>query len=151
MATTSTIGLARAALVTTLSTGQLAGKVYFAWPGPVASKGSHELVWVDRVAEWSSQIPNIKAGRKQRQERYIFELVLWVAKPELDSDSAQAVFERALALLAVVENALADDVQLGQAALSWAVLGELQVDLVPYESGWGCQIIPKIEGNARLT
>lgn len=151
MATTSTLGLARAALVTALGTGALAGKLHYAWPGPLVVKQSHELLWIDDVPEWTMTIPNIKAGRKQRQETYVLELVLWVAKPELTAADAQAAFERALVLLAVVEDTLANDVQAGQTAIQWTVLEELDPDLVPYETGWGCQIVLRIRGNARLT
>lgn len=153
MPTTSTIGLARAALVTALDTGALAGKVHYAWPGPQASRGARELLWIDRVppGSWTQDIPNIKAGRKQRQERYVHELVLWVAKPELTAADAQAAEERALELATVVENALADDVQLAEANIQWMVLSDRLLDLVPFEKGWGCQIVLSIEGNARLT
>ncbi|MGH3942625.1 MAG: hypothetical protein ACRDTG_29180 [Pseudonocardiaceae bacterium] len=151
MASTSTIGLARAALVTALDTGELTGKVHYAWPGPKAAKQAYELLWIDRIPQWSQAIPNIKAGRKQRQETYTFELVLWVAKPELTAAGARQTFDRAVELLTVVENALAEDVQLGQSAIQWMLLADREVDLVPYETGWGVQIMPRIQGNARLT
>lgn len=151
MATTSTIGLARAALVTALDTGDLAGSVYYAWPGPEIAKQAHELAWVDRVVDWQRTIPNIKAGRKQRQESYTFEVVLWVAKPELTAAEAQAAFERAVALLGIAEDALADDVQLGQSAVQWMTLSTTDADLIPYGKGWGAQIVMSIQGNARLT
>lgn len=151
MSTTSTIGLARAALVTALNTGALAGNVHYAWPGPMASKGARELLWVDRVTDWTQEIAGIKAGRKQRQETYTFELVLWVAKPELTAAEAQAAFERSLVLAAVVEDQLANDVQLAQASIQWMVLTSRSLELVPFEKGWGCQIVLSIEGNARLT
>lgn len=153
MSTTSTIGLARAALVTALNTGALAGNVHYAWPGPLVSKGARELVWVDRVVpgSWTQEIAGIKAGRKQRQESYTHELVLWVAKPELTAADAQAAEDRALVLAAVVEDALANDVQLAQANIQWMVLTDRTLELVPFEKGWGCQIVLSIEGNARLT
>lgn len=151
MATISTIGTARSTLVTALDTGALAGTVYYAWPGPEVAKGQHEMLWVEGIPEWTQSIPNIKAGRKQRQERYVLELGLFVAKPEETAAGAQATFERALALLAVVENALADDVQLGEGSIQWMVLEGRNVELVPFEKGWGCQIMLQIEGNARLT
>lgn len=151
MATTSTIGLARVALVTVLDAGELAGKIFYAWPGPEAAKQRHELLWIDATTDWTQTIPNIKAGRKQRQESYVHELVLWVAKPEFTAAGAQATFERALELMEVVEDALADDVQLAETAIQWMVLEDREVALVPYEKGWGAQIIARVQGNARLT
>lgn len=151
MATTSTIGLARAALVTALDTGQLADHVDYAWPGPELAKGAHERLWIDRVESWTQTIPNIKAGRKQRQETYVFELLLWVAKPEASVDGAQLTFKRALELLAVAESALADDVQLAELSVQWLALEDRTVELVPFERGWACQIVMQVQGNARLT
>lgn len=151
MATTSTIALARAALVTALDTGDLADKVHYAWPGPAIATGSHEVAWVDRIREWTQTIPNIKTGRKQRQETYTFELVLWVAKPELGADGAQVTFERAVELTEVAEDALAADVQLGQTAIQWMLLAARAPDLVPHDTGWAAQIVLSVQGNARLT
>lgn len=151
MAATSTVGVARAALVTALNTGDLAGKAYYAWPGPIVEKGSFEGVWVSGVPEWTRTIPSIKAGRKQRQERYVFTLALWVARPELGSDGAQATFERALTLFSVVEDALADDVQLGETSVQWMQADTSEVSLVPHETGWACLIETTVEGQARLT
>lgn len=158
MATTSTLGLAREALVTVLNTGELAGKVHYAWPGPQLTKGAHEAVWVDEIPEWTQTIPNIKAGRKQRQETYTLELVLWVAKPDaVGQAGAQATFERGLALIAVAENALADDVQLAgddepaETAIQWVVLSDRTIALIPHDKGWGAMATLRFEGNARLT
>lgn len=150
MATTSTIGTARAALVTAVDEGELAGKAHYAWPGN-AGDGVNELWWIDKVTDWTQQIANIKAGRPQRQESYTFETVLWVANPEGDADSAQETLERALVLAAVVENAVADDVQIGTTSIQWVELEERDLDLIPFGKGWGCQIISRIRGHARLT
>jgi hypothetical protein len=46
MATTTTIGAARDALVAALNTGDLTGNVHYAWPGPEIAKGHLELVWI---------------------------------------------------------------------------------------------------------
>lgn len=151
MPTTSTIGVFRAALVTALDTGALAGKVHYAWPGPQIAKGAHEAFWFDEMPEWSQTIPNIKAGRKQRQETYTLEGVLWVAQPDVGVDGAQACFERALVLAAVPENALADDVQLGETGIQWSLLNDRKPALVPHENGWATLITMQFEGNARLT
>lgn len=153
MATTSTIGIARLALRDALDTGALAGKSFYAWPGPIVEKGAFEGVWISDTPEWERTIPNIKAGRKQRQERYVFVLSLWVAKPEVGSDGAQETFERAVELFAIAENALADDVRLGETdpSIHWIQGENSETFLIPYERGWACLIETRIEGQARLT
>lgn len=151
MATTTTIGTARAGLVTVLDTGALDGKVHYAWPGPQIAKGAHEVAWISNVTDWTQTIPNLKSGRKQRQESYKFELTLWVAQPDTGADGAQECFERALTLLAVAENALADDVQAATTAVQWQQLTDREVDLVPHEKGWACMVTSTVEGQARLT
>lgn len=151
MSTTSTIAVARNALQIQIDTGALEGNVHYAWPGPVAEK--NEICWIDRIVpgSWTAEIPNIKAGRVQRQEAYTFEVVLWVTKPEEDADGAKTVFDRAVALAAVIEDAVADDVQLGNSNIGWTMISDRDIDLVPQDRGWGCQVILRIEGNARLT
>lgn len=151
MPTATTLVTARKLLVSQLDTGDLAGNVSYAWPGPEVAKGRHELLWVDRVRDWTQNVPNMKAGRKQRQESYVFELVLWVAKPELTAATAVECDERAVELLDVVDDALADDVQLGETDLHWLLLTDRAHDLIPYETGWACQIVLSVEGSARLT
>lgn len=148
---TSTIGLFRAALVDALDTDVLAGKVHYAWPGPQIAKGAHEVFWFDEIPNWSQIIPNMKAGRKQRQETYTLEGVLWVAQPDVGVAGAQTCFERALVLAAVPENALADDVQLGDTNIQWGLLAERTLALIPHENGWAAMITMRFEGNARLT
>lgn len=151
MPTATTLVTARKLLRDQLDTGDLAGNVYYAWPGPEVAKGRHELLWVDRVVDWTQEVPNMKAGRKQRQESYTFELVLWVAMPELTAATAVECDERAVELLDVVDDALADDVQLGETDLHWLLLTDRAHDLIPYETGWACQIVLSVEGQARLT
>lgn len=149
--TTSTLGVFRAALVTAFDTDVLAGKVYYAWPGPQVAKGAHEVLWFDEIPQWSQGIPNMKAGRKQRQETYTLEGVLWVAQPDTGVTGAQACFERALVLAAVCENALADDVQVGETGIQWSLLADRTAALIPHENGWAALLTMRFEGNARLT
>lgn len=150
MATTTTIGTARARLVTVLNTGEMDGKFHYAWPGPQIAKGAHEAAWISDIPEWTQTIPNLKAGRKQRQESYRFEVTLWVAQPDTGPDKAQVCFERTLTLLAVLENALADDVQAGTSAVQWLQLTDRVTDLIPHERGWACMVVSTVEGQARL-
>lgn len=151
MATISTIPAAWDALVAALDTGELLNKVHYAWPGPEVAKTVHEAVWVDAVTDWETIDPNIKAGRRHRDETYVFELVLWAAKPELVASQARAANLRAFELLEIVENQLANDVQLGETTIHWLLPRGRTHTLVPLERGWGCQIITRIEGSARLT
>jgi hypothetical protein len=151
MPTTSTFGVFRAALVTALDTGALSGKVHYAWPGPRISEGAHELLFFDEMPDWDQKIPNMKAGRKQRQETYQIEGVLLVAQPDVGVDGARGCFERALVLAAVVENAVANDVQLGETGIQWGLLTKREAVLRPYENGWRAVIAMLFEGNARLT
>ncbi len=152
MATTSVVGVARARLVEACGVGQLEGKFHYAWPGPNLSRGRHEAFWIDDIPKWTQSIPNIKAGRKQRQEEFSFEIVGWVARPDkVGMDGAQWVFERMLELQAVLENALADDVQLENSVFQWLQLTERVPDLVPHEKGWACMVVATVDGQARLT
>lgn len=150
MATTSTIGVARQALVDALDSGALAGKVHYSWQG--SHMEQNEVAWVHDVTEWTQTIPNIKAGRVQRQESYTFEVVIWVAQPQGSADTAKTTFDRALALAAVAENALADDTDLGAAGVQWLVLENREgPHLTPLDKGWGCEIVLSVNGSARLT
>lgn len=151
MPTSTTLTTARALLVEKLDTGKLANNVYYAWPGPDVAKDRHELLWIDRVRDWTQQLPNMKAGRKQRQESYVFELVLWVAQPELTAAEASTCDDRAIELMDVIDDALAADVQLGETDIHWLLLTDRAHDLIPYETGWACQIVLSVEGQARLT
>lgn len=150
MTSTSRIAEARTALVDYLAHGPLTGKVHYAWPGPNAAN-QPELVWFDNIVDWTQEIPNIKAGRKQRQETFTFELVIWVAKPEAGSTGHKATFDRAVELCGVIEGRLADDVQANLDVVQWITADNRQVDLIPFQSGWCCQIILQITGTARLT
>lgn len=151
MATTTTIGTARARLVVVANSGDLDGKFHYAWPGPQIASGAHEVAWISDVTDWTQEIPNLKAGRKQRQESYKFEITLWVAQPDTGVDGAQPCFERGLDLMKVLENALADDVQAGTTQVQWLQLTERVPDLVPHENGWAFMLVSTVEGQARLT
>lgn len=150
MATTSTLGTAWAALKTAMDTGTLAGNVFYSWPGPLGD-GKNELVWIHEVIDWTQTIAGIKSGRKQRQEEYAFKVVVWKALPEGDASSCQTAVERALVMAAVVEDALANDVQIGTTVIQYAALEEREISPFPWEKGWACQIVLYIHGHARLT
>lgn len=151
MATTSTLGVAKDALVAALNTGALVDRVYYAWPGPQIAKSWFEGLWLGDVKEWRQEFPNSRAGRKQRQEQFTIEAVIWVAKPDETSTGAKAAQDRALELLAVVEDALANDVTVANSAIQWGQVAALENALTPMENGWGCMITVDITAHARLT
>lgn len=153
--TTTTVAAARAQLVTALAVGELAEvdgvpKVHYAWPGPHIAQGAHEMVYVERIRDWTQRIPTIKAGRKQRDEEFTFDLGLWVSQPDTDADGAQQCFERAIELHNEIDNAIADDVQLGLTTLKWSELTDRTVEQFPHQRGWACFIGMSITGRARL-
>ena len=149
MATTSTIGTARAALVAAMNTGELKDNVFYAWPGPDAER--NELVWISQIREWEQDDPLIKAGRRHRQERYVFEVTLLVAKPELNAGGAQATFERALVLFGLIEDAIANAHQLGTTAIQRAQIIDIEAEEAPMERGWAFVLTFGVECHARLT
>lgn len=151
VSTTSVLGVAKDALVAALDTDTLSGRVHYAWPGPQVAKEWFEGLWLGDVKDWTQQFPNSRAGRKQRQEEFTIQAVIWVAKPDQDSTGAKATQDRALELLAVVENALADDVQVGSAAIQWGQVASMANEMTPLENGWGCMITVDITAHARLT
>lgn len=151
--TNTTLHAGWKALATAVNVGPLAGKVSFAWPGP-AAKGAKELAWVDDVVDFSQQIVGMKAGRKMREEFYTLELVLWVTRPQGNNQPAAAeqCLLRALELQAVIEDALADDVQLGETGIEKLELADWEITFpVPVEQSWGCQIVSAVDVEALLS
>ena len=150
MATTSTAVTARTALHAALNTGELQGNAYFGWPGPEGDS-KNELLWIDGIVDWTQRIPNVKAGRVQRQETFTFEVVLLVSTPDLTSADLADAMARAFVLAAVVENALADDVQLEETGIQRFELTGREYAEEPYEKGWRVLITMNVEVHARLT
>jgi hypothetical protein len=150
MATTSTAVTARTALHAALNTGELQNKSHFGWPGPPGD-GENERLYINGLVDWTQAIPNIKAGRVQRQETFTFELVLDVVAPELTSADLADAMARAFVLAAVVENALANDVQLGETGIQRFELTGREYAEEPYEKGWRVLITMSVEVHARLT
>lgn len=159
MPTNTTIAAARAQLVQVIATGALATvdgkpKVFYAWPGSQLETGAHEVVFVERVRDWRQSITGIKAGRKQREESYTFDLALWVSQPDTGADGAQACFERAIDLMKPIEDALADDVTMGLPngnQIHLAQLTEREPRLIPHEQGWAAFVTMSVDASARLT
>lgn len=162
MATTSTIPTVKAQLVTKFTTalataspsaGQV--QVAYAWPGPNTKSeavflGYHPELRDIRL-ESVSEIPTIKAGRKQRQENYTVPVTIWTFHPEYTPDRADDCEARAFVLFGHLEDELADDVQIGLGSIQWARLGDYSSTLWPFNKGWACELVFEVDVQARLT
>lgn len=131
--------------------GGLAGVMtHEAWPGPDASA---EMVVLGEVTWDEYRIATIKSGRKQRQENYAvgFEVFIMGAPGSKPTDPSTAR-DRALEVLAAIEDVLADDPTIGLAA------GTVQrIELEPteagprvFEKGWAYRIAGRFNVHARL-
>jgi hypothetical protein len=146
VAISSTVPTIKDALVTALKAqAGLAGiQVERAHPGP--EKLDREAVWLG-AARGRHVIPVMKAGRKSRDEEYIVEVLLSVVKPGGTLEEAE---ERAFALLAEVEDVLADDPRLGTTAILWAKAGEWGESSGYLDEGAEADIRLEVECKARL-
>lgn len=155
MATTSTIPAVKTALVSLLD-AKLDVAVFYAWPGP---NTPNECVFMGRYPdqpnedriEASSEVANVTAGRKQRDETYSAPVTIWSFRPDLSSDGAKAAEARAFVLLEALEDVLADDPTLGGIdGLRWARLGDFTASLHPFEKGRVAELIANVDVQARL-
>lgn len=152
---TSTIPTVKTQLVTLLDAA-LTVPVTYAWPGENTDPecvflGPHPATADIRV-DVSSQIPTIKAGRKQRQEEYTIRVTVWSFRPELTSADAQTCEQRAFTIAASVENVLADDPKLGLAgAIQYSEIESVASTLFPFQAGWACELAIDVAVRARLT
>ena len=160
MATTSTITTVKRQLVS-MFTSALAGeanvKVTYAWPGPGAGNemvflGQHPEV-DDILIDATSEIPNIKASRKQRQESYRVPVTLWSFRPDLDVDDAETCEVRTEALFGLIADVLADDPRIGLTpqTVQSVVLEHYTPRLFPFNGGWASYWLLEIQVEARLT
>lgn len=167
MATSSTVPTVKARLVTLLTTalatsGPTGGpvQVAYAWTG---GNMQSEAVFLGRrpsdavsepfhQATGGSGIATLKAGRKLRNEDYPVELTIWTFRPDLTPADAATADARGFALLAEVEDVLADDPKLGLGtAVIYTELTSFEHSLFPWEGGWACVIVPTIQVRARLS
>lgn len=167
MATQSTVPTVKARLVTVFTTalatsgvegGQVA--VHYAWPGV---ESTAEMVFLGRHPELvgdpftglaaRSAIPNMKAGRKQRQESYDVEATIWSFSPDLTAEAAATAEQRAFTIFGEIEDVLADTPKLGLTTgiIQRASIEVFEVGLIPFEKGWASVIVPTIKVEARLT
>lgn len=164
MSTTSTLVTVKDQLVTKFTTalatssrtgGQVS--VTYAWPGPDTDEesvfiGYHPQIQAT-VIEIEQEIPNIKAGRKQRQETYRIPVTIWEFYPEADASEARDPEAQAFAVLGDLEDELADDplIGLSSATIHLSSSHGIQSTLAPFGSGWVCELVFTIEVQARLT
>ena len=165
MATTSTVPTVKARLVTVfttaLATASASGgqvPTSYAWPGP--STSAEEQVFLGHHPELrdialnpSHEIPNVKAGRKQREETYQVPVTVWVFDTDSTPDAAATVEARAYTLFGLLEDVLADDPQIGlaQGVIQWAKTAGHVTTLWPFNKGWACSLVFDVDVSARLT
>lgn len=161
MATTSTVPTVKAQLVTKFTTALATASrddgqvpVTYAWPGPATQP---ECVFLgpnpqtaDLRLDLSSDIPTIKAGRKQRQESYTVRVTVWEWRPDLTATGAATVEAQAFALAAEIEDVLANDPQAGLSSVQWIKVESLASTLFPFEKGWACELAMDLNVAARL-
>lgn len=150
MPTASTVPAFIDALLAAMKTALPGVQVSPAWPGPDVT--NEETLFIgDSIDDWTSTIPNMVGGRKQRQETYTVTVEAWVAKPgALRADSAEAARTRAIEIIDAVDSFLADDPELID-EIQHARLTDRGASLVPFDRGWACQASASIEVAARLT
>lgn len=117
------------------------------WPGPNATA---EMITLDAEVRGQMVIPTLKAGRKQRQETFEVDLVVWVFSTGSAIGSAATVDARAFELMAEVDNVLADDPTVG-AVVQWAAIRDYGRLLAPFQKGFAVELHTTVEGHARLT
>lgn len=154
MATSSTIPTVKAALVAAFQNrpGLSTVKVSWSWAGPASKEESIFLARAGSPMQVASRVPNIMAGRKQRQEDYTIPLTLWSFKAGSSASTPEVAEGRAFEMFAEVDGTLADDPSLGLTpTIQQIVLGDYTVDTLPYENGWASEIVAELRCAARLT
>lgn len=147
MATSSTIPAVKAALVERLTAAVNDSGVQIVWGRPQDSLAARECVYV-ADARPSYEFANIKAGRRQYDERFEIDVLFCVARARGD---VQAAAERAYQLLAALRDVLADDFTVGGiSGLVWLRMGSA-VEAVAYGGEGPVAIIETtVSGLARL-
>lgn len=153
MATTSTVVTVKRKLVDLLD-AELSVPVTYAWPGKSTSSeavflGPHPETSDIRI-DADSQIPTMKAGRKQRTESYSVRVTVWVFRPDLTVEGAETCETRAFELFAEIEDVLADDTSLGDVA-QWALVDRFSSTLLQFRAGWACELGVDLAVQARLS
>lgn len=101
----------------------------------------------------TSEIPTMKAGRKQRNEDYDIDVVFRAANTGGTSTGGRDAKERCISYFAALDDILADDTTVNSLDILWAVLSTFEMRDVPLpnDSGWGTEIVATVTVSARLT
>ena len=153
MATTSTVITVKKALVSLLDAA-LTVPVTWAWPGKMTQPeavflGPHPETSDVRI-DVDSQIPTMKAGRKQRAESYSVRVTVWVFRPDLNVEGAEECETRAFELFGSIEDVLANDPSLGSVDVQLASIERFSSTLFPFARGWACELGVDLAIEARL-
>lgn len=154
MATTSTVITVKQALVSLLDAA-MPVPVTYAWPGKMTQPeavflGPHPETSDVRI-DVDSQIPTMKAGRKQRAETYSVRVTVWVFRPDLNVEGAEECETRAFELFESIEDVLANDPTLGSTDVQLATIQRFSSTLFPFASGWACELGIDLAVEARLS
>lgn len=148
--TTSSAPLVRSTLFALLTTAN---------PGPIGVTWSHpgayrviDNIYLGRVLHARSTIPVMRANRKKREEEYLLEVHF---ECFTGGDNGADAETRAFALLATLENILANDPQLGLGATEPTLRchldgWELKTDFDMTREGWGCKLSSTVQVETRL-
>jgi hypothetical protein len=156
MATSSTVVTVKKQMVAEYD-AVLSIPVTYAWAGKNTAAeavflGPHPET-ADIRLDQTSQIPTVKADRKQRQETYTVRVTIWTFRPELTFTAADTCETRAFELLASIEGVHAADPRIGLAAtvLHHTQITSVASTLFPFDAGWACELAVDVEVSARLT
>lgn len=147
MASTSRIVAVKDALLTILQNdGGLTGiQVTRGRPGDDIRD---EAIWIGRATGRHEPV-TIRSGRQPREERFTVDVVISVVN---GGGSIADAEDRAHALAAEVEDAVAQDPKLGLSDIEWALPGDIEESGSGYtDLGAVCEIRVGIEVRARLS
>lgn len=166
MATTSTyvtvkkqmVALYREALSAAARNG---GQVQtsYAWPGPATEQvtvflGRHPDLLSPNTTAVDSRIPNMKAGRKQRQEQFRIPVSVWAFLPDLTPADVETAEEYVFDVAGLVEGVHADDPKLDlTTTIQKAEIVEWEIPEapMPFEGGYVVPLTLTVEVQARLS
>jgi len=156
VSTTSTIVTVKKQMVTKYAAA-LTVPVTYTWPGKSTANecvflGPHPET-ADIRLDQTSQIPTVKADRKQRQEDYTVRVTVWEFRPDLTVDAGEECETAAFVLLAAIEDVHADDPRLALAptVIHHTLISSVASTLFPFGTGWACELAVDIDVSARLT
>lgn len=146
MATTSTVVALKTALRTAIASEAGSVQVSRHWPGPPTEA---EGIYIGDV-RGTAEIDSIKTGRQRRKERYEVTVICQTfrsAAVAADADDSEA---RAYTLMSYVEEAVADDADVG-ASVKWSEITAWDEETIPFERGWATRITLTLSCTSHLT